>query len=125
MLLDPSDAADASADVDTRSGGAERRVSASANGGGALPDEEHEGVTRELAQVVAESVNEVPIDRVAQGLADMVLALELGPPLGPVSPVQRLVGELVGHGANLDAPVAPDERAVTRCCRLLGGESGV
>ena len=32
-----------------------------ANGAGAL--EEHEGVTRELAQVVAESVNEVPIDR--------------------------------------------------------------
>jgi len=29
----------------------------------ALPDDETEGVTRELAQVVAESVNEVPIDR--------------------------------------------------------------
>lgn len=35
----------------------------SANGAGALPDDESEGVTRELAQVVAESVSEVPIDR--------------------------------------------------------------
>ena len=35
----------------------------SANGAAALPDDEPEGVTRELAQVVAESVNEVPIDR--------------------------------------------------------------
>jgi hypothetical protein len=31
-------------------------------------------------------------DRVAQRLADVVLTLELGPPLGAVSPVERLVG---------------------------------
>ena len=35
----------------------------SANGAGAAPGAEHEGVARELAQVVAESFNEVPIDR--------------------------------------------------------------
>ena len=34
-----------------------------ANGAGARLDDEPEGVTRQLAQVVAESVNEVPIDR--------------------------------------------------------------
>ncbi|MDP1849616.1 MAG: hypothetical protein Q8K79_17655 [Solirubrobacteraceae bacterium] len=45
-----------------------------ANGAGALPDEEHEGVTRELAQVVAESVNEVPIDR------DTLALLQVGLP---------------------------------------------
>lgn len=45
-----------------------------ANGSGALPDDEHEGAARELARVVAESVNEVPIDR------DTLELLQLGLP---------------------------------------------
>jgi len=44
------------------------------NGAPGLPVEEQDGVTRELAQVVAESVNEVPIDR------DTLELLQLGLP---------------------------------------------